>query len=556
MDDNNITNIKDLFLSYSHADIHFVSGLAHACELRGISVWLDDDNLLVGDNLIPKIQHAIDRTRFFAPVVSINSVNSEWVKKELEQALVSEITSNLIKVLPIVLGKVDTLPGFLRGKICANFSGWPNDHKQYDISLMHLVQSVLQRRKLKEASTQLCDRLIKGSSNDDFRPSNKKIEDTLICTSEDFVHIFGTNEEPKPTIQSNPKPTNNKHIITPFQREKADSLSNTDLAITLCKKIIEDFKFSVIHNREYVEKDIENVKNELINAGLPFKGKKDVRFIKDNLFKHLPHSESTVIEFTNEKPWPLYMEAWKGSENIREKAIEYANSMATIKFNSATFHPSVEATLLQMKKNGLKIEVDSHSRHGIDQVSIIENNQIEYEFILLVDANIFLLGDKRCYDYRFLMPVYRQPHVLIKNKSTSTIKQLFVAKGSSAEHQCKLQIDLENYKELILCDISELPDIVSNLINGQAVLAWEPLGSIFASGNDYKTKATNGFKLSTSLYCNKKLCPGGIPLPAVGAFVEAFITSWNYCYKFPEAMAMEMANNEKFLNSWKRVLTE
>jgi tetratricopeptide (TPR) repeat protein len=167
--------VKDLFLSHSHADKPFVRQLSNDCEQQGISVWVDEAELLIGDSLIQKIQAAIDRTRFFAAVVSANSVDSEWVKKELEQALESEISSRSVKVLPILLGSVDRPPGFLRAKLYADFSGWPKDHNQYETSLKLLVRSVSQR-KLKEAETQLCDTVPEDLFGNEGPPSNEKME--------------------------------------------------------------------------------------------------------------------------------------------------------------------------------------------------------------------------------------------------------------------------------------------------------------------------------------------------------------------------------------------
>lgn len=146
--------VKDLFLSHSHADKRFVRQLADDCEQRGLSVWVDEAELLVGDSLLQKIQEAIDRTRFFAAVVSQHSIDSSWVQRELEQALESEISSRLVKVLPILLGHPSPVPGFLRAKLYADFSAWPEDQQQYKNSLMLLVRSVSQR-KLKEAESQL-----------------------------------------------------------------------------------------------------------------------------------------------------------------------------------------------------------------------------------------------------------------------------------------------------------------------------------------------------------------------------------------------------------------
>jgi hypothetical protein len=139
--------LKDLFISHSHADKTFVRQLARDCEAQDLSVWVDEAELLIGDSLVQTIQKAIDSTKFFLVVVSTDSVNSSWVQRELEQAMDMEISSKTVRVLPVVLGKIQVLPGFLRGKIFADFSKWPNDSKQYAESLAKLIRSVKVRNQ-------------------------------------------------------------------------------------------------------------------------------------------------------------------------------------------------------------------------------------------------------------------------------------------------------------------------------------------------------------------------------------------------------------------------
>jgi hypothetical protein len=139
--------LKDLFISHSHADKTFVRQLASDCEANNLTVWVDEAELLIGDSLIQTIQNAIDSTKFFLVVISVNSVDSNWVQRELEQAMEMELSSKTVKVLPLVLGQINELPGFLRGKLFADFSNWPGDTSQYLKSVGQLVRSVSVRSK-------------------------------------------------------------------------------------------------------------------------------------------------------------------------------------------------------------------------------------------------------------------------------------------------------------------------------------------------------------------------------------------------------------------------
>ena len=149
--------MKDLFISHSHADKPFVRNLANDCRASNLSVWVDEAELLIGDSLIHKIQEAIDKTRYFLVVVSANSVNSNWVQRELEQAMELEITSRTVKVLPVVLGQVKDLPGFLRGKLFADFSNCPGDNSQYNDSVRQLVRSIKVRSQANGEKTDVAD---------------------------------------------------------------------------------------------------------------------------------------------------------------------------------------------------------------------------------------------------------------------------------------------------------------------------------------------------------------------------------------------------------------
>jgi hypothetical protein len=59
--------------------------------------------------------------KYFGVVLSHNSVNSEWVQRELQIALARELTERKVVILPILLEPVE-IPHFLRDKIFADFT--------------------------------------------------------------------------------------------------------------------------------------------------------------------------------------------------------------------------------------------------------------------------------------------------------------------------------------------------------------------------------------------------------------------------------------------------
>lgn len=122
--------MSSIFLAHSHKDKTFVNELASDLRRSGYYVWTDDAEIKIGDSLIQKIREGIDRVAYVGVVLSIDSINSEWVKKELDIAMNQEIEGRRVKVLPLLLDDVE-LPGFLIGKKYADF----RDKQLYDKSI-------------------------------------------------------------------------------------------------------------------------------------------------------------------------------------------------------------------------------------------------------------------------------------------------------------------------------------------------------------------------------------------------------------------------------------
>lgn len=74
------------FLSHSSRDDAFVKALRQALEFSGASAWADSRQLLPGDALQPSIEQAIRDHEVFFLVFSQHTLQSRWVKKELDYA--------------------------------------------------------------------------------------------------------------------------------------------------------------------------------------------------------------------------------------------------------------------------------------------------------------------------------------------------------------------------------------------------------------------------------------------------------------------------------------
>ena len=112
---------KVVFLSHSSADKPFIRRLATDLTTNGVKVWLDEQNIRVGDSIPESIAQGVAESDFFVIAISEHSVKSEWVKRELNSALVREIAKRKTAVLPVKLGDVE-IPDAISDKRYADFS--------------------------------------------------------------------------------------------------------------------------------------------------------------------------------------------------------------------------------------------------------------------------------------------------------------------------------------------------------------------------------------------------------------------------------------------------
>lgn len=105
------------FICYSHEDKDIVSRLANELNSQGVDIWLDRWEMSPGDSLVRKIDEGIEGARFFLAVLSPCSLQSEWVRTELDAAMVKKI-ENACRLIPVFFGlDVKQLPPTLRSII-------------------------------------------------------------------------------------------------------------------------------------------------------------------------------------------------------------------------------------------------------------------------------------------------------------------------------------------------------------------------------------------------------------------------------------------------------
>lgn len=136
-----------IFISYSHADSDFVDGLATQLVRHAVNVWVDRWEINVGDSLIDKVEDAIAGASALLVVLSKASVQSNWVKKEVNAGLVRELDEKQVVVLPVLVEDCQ-IPVFLREKFFADF------RTSFDDGLRKILEAVA---KITNANTARTD---------------------------------------------------------------------------------------------------------------------------------------------------------------------------------------------------------------------------------------------------------------------------------------------------------------------------------------------------------------------------------------------------------------
>lgn len=135
---------SSIFLCHSHEDNKFVRKLAADLKKNGVKIWIDEAEILLGDNVIEKIGEGIKSSDYLGVVLSEVSVKSKWVQKELSTALTTEIKNKEVKVLPLLIGEIEnsSIPTELIDKSYADF----RKEEDYNLSL----KKILKRCKIGE----------------------------------------------------------------------------------------------------------------------------------------------------------------------------------------------------------------------------------------------------------------------------------------------------------------------------------------------------------------------------------------------------------------------
>ena len=130
-----MSKVPKAFISYSHSDNEFAHQLAEDLIELGIDVWIDKWEILPGDSLIDKIySEGLENTDTILILLSASSIESKWVKEELNVATIKRI-EDFTRVIPVILESISVpLPLKTLNRI--------NMSVNYDKPLRELVKAI------------------------------------------------------------------------------------------------------------------------------------------------------------------------------------------------------------------------------------------------------------------------------------------------------------------------------------------------------------------------------------------------------------------------------
>ena len=144
-----MTNEKnfDVFISHHSSVKPWVIKLKDALEAKGVSVWLDKDEIRPGDLFAKALEDGLNSSRNIVFVISSSSMESKWVEEEYVRALsLSKSDQQEARLIPVIYEMAE-IPGFLSSRNWVDF----RDESEFSDNVDKLLWGVTGKKPAAQA---------------------------------------------------------------------------------------------------------------------------------------------------------------------------------------------------------------------------------------------------------------------------------------------------------------------------------------------------------------------------------------------------------------------
>ena len=152
---NEAISFYSCFISYSHEDKVFAQRLHDQLQGQGIRCWLDDHQILPGDDIYEVVDQGIKLWDKVLLCASENSLSSWWVDNEIdatfhkEQQLMNQRKEKVLSLIPLNLdghmfsGKwKNGKAGQVKSRLAADFTGWETNNDIFEKAFEKVVKAL------------------------------------------------------------------------------------------------------------------------------------------------------------------------------------------------------------------------------------------------------------------------------------------------------------------------------------------------------------------------------------------------------------------------------